>query len=191
MDFRNSPCTCANPHKWVINPIDHHTKFLNSRPLHAKNADEVLNAVHNYCLSHGYPKKILTDNGGEFCNAKLKSVSDNNRITMCHGSPRTPTTQGLVERSNTCRTWKQDLRNIKMASSDKNLERWCNCTMEATYTINITFHRAILGSALDVVTDHHALEPIFNNPRSNPPTRIQRWMMKLQLYNFQIIYQKG
>ena len=32
MDFRNLPCSCRNPHKWVINLIDHHTKFVNSHP---------------------------------------------------------------------------------------------------------------------------------------------------------------
>ena len=45
MNFRNLPCACRNPHKWVINLIDHHTKFVNSHPLHAKSADEVLDAV--------------------------------------------------------------------------------------------------------------------------------------------------
>ena len=49
------------------------------------------------------------------------------------------------------------------------------------------FRMFLLGSEFD----HRALEAIFNNPRSNPPARIQRWMMKLQLYNFQVIYQKG
>ena len=67
------PCTCRNLHKWVINLIDHHTKFVNSHPLHAKSADEVLDAVKNYLFSYGYKKKILTDIGGEFCNAKVKS----------------------------------------------------------------------------------------------------------------------
>ena len=47
IDVRNLPCTCRNPHKWVINLIDHHTKFVNSHPLHAKSADEVLDADKN------------------------------------------------------------------------------------------------------------------------------------------------
>ena len=84
MDFQNLPCTCRNPHKWVINLIDHHTKFVNSHSLHAKSADEVLDAVKNYCLSYGYPKKILTDNGGEFCNAKLKLFCEENKIKLSH-----------------------------------------------------------------------------------------------------------
>ena len=111
-DFQNLPCTCRNPHKWVINLIDHHTKFVNSHSLHAKSADEVLDAVKNYCLSYGYPKKILTDNGGEFCNAKLKLFCEENQIKLSHRAPRSPTTQGLVERSN--RTWKENMRAIIM-----------------------------------------------------------------------------
>ena len=32
MDFQNLPCTCRNPHKWVIDLIDHHAKFVNTFP---------------------------------------------------------------------------------------------------------------------------------------------------------------
>ncbi|XP_068684422.1 KRAB-A domain-containing protein 2-like [Montipora foliosa] len=141
MDFRNLPCTCRNPHKWVINLIDHHTKFVNSHPLHAKSADEVFDAVKNYCLSYGYPKTILTDSGGEFCNAKLKLFCEEKQIKLSHGAARTPTTQGLVERSN--KTWKENMRSIIMGSNNKNIERWCEYTMQASYTMNVTLHRAI------------------------------------------------
>lgn len=147
MDFQNLPCTCRNPHKWVINLIDHHTKFVNSHPLHAKSADEVLDAVKNYCLSYGYPKKILTDNGGEVCNAKLKLFCEQNQIKLSHGAPRTLTTQGLVERSN--RTWKENMRSITTGSN--NIERWCENTMQASYTMNITLHRAINTTPYEAV----------------------------------------
>ena len=86
IDFRNLPCTCRNTQKWVINLIDHHTKFVNSHLLHARSADEVLDAVKNYCFSYGYPRKFLID--------------EENQIKLSHGAARTPTTQGLVERSN-------------------------------------------------------------------------------------------
>ena len=142
MDFnRNLPCTCRNPHKWVINLIDHYTKFVNSHPLHAKSADEVLDAVKNYCLSYGYPKKILTENGGEFC--------EENQIKLSHGAARTPTTQGLVERSN--RTWKENMRSIIMGSNNKNIERWCEYTMQGSYTMNVTLHRAINTTPYEAV----------------------------------------
>ena len=149
MDFQNLPCTCRNSHKWVINLIDRHTKFVNSHPLHAKSADDVLDAVKNYCLSYGYPKKILTDNEGEFCNAKLKLFCEENQIKLSHGAPRTPTTQGLVERSN--RTWKENMRSIIMGSNNKNIERWCEYTMQASYTMNITLYRAMNTTPYEAV----------------------------------------
>ena len=53
------------------------------------------------------------------------------------------------------------------------------------------FRMFLIGSEFDVITDHKALESIFNNPRSGPPARIERWMMRLQPFNFKVIYCKG
>lgn len=41
------------------------------------------------------------------------------------------------------------------------------------------------------MTDHKALETIWNNPRSKPPARIERWGLRLQPYNFRVEYRKG
>ena len=49
----------------------------------------------------------------------------------------------------------------------------------------------LLGAEFDIVTDHRALEAISNNPRSKPPARIDRWVMRLQPYNFRVIYKSG
>ena len=56
---------------------------------------------------------------------------------------------------------------------------------------NEHFHLFLLGTEFDVYTDHKALEAIFNNPKSKPPARIERWMLRLQPYNFRVIYRKG
>ena len=53
------------------------------------------------------------------------------------------------------------------------------------------FRLFLICSEFDVITDHKALESIFNNPKSKPPARIERWMMRLQPYNFKVIYKKG
>ena len=53
------------------------------------------------------------------------------------------------------------------------------------------FRMFLIGSRFDVITDHKALEAIFNNPRSRPHTRIERRMMRLQPINFKVIYRKG
>ena len=42
----------------------------------------------------------------------MEAFCEENRIQVAHGSPRTPTTQGLVERSN--QSWKEDMRALIM-----------------------------------------------------------------------------
>jgi len=53
------------------------------------------------------------------------------------------------------------------------------------------FRLYLLGTEFDVVTDHKALEAIFNNPKSKPPARIERWILRLQPYSFRVIYKSG
>ncbi|KAJ8004144.1 hypothetical protein DPEC_G00155720 [Dallia pectoralis] len=53
------------------------------------------------------------------------------------------------------------------------------------------FHLYLYGNPFILVTDHKALEVIWNNPRSKPPARIERWGLRLQPYNFKVEYRKG
>ena len=51
------------------------------------------------------------------------------------------------------------------------------------------FHIYLYGSTFtSVITDHKPLELIFNNPKSKPPARIERWLLRLQDYNFSVKY---
>ena len=69
---------------------------------------------------------------------KAKSADEENRIQVAHGSPRTPTTQGLVERSN--RSWKENMRALIMSTSSTSVQKWCEKASEAAYTSNISYH---------------------------------------------------
>ena len=42
--------------------------------------------------------------------------------------------------------------------------------------------------AITIVTDHKPLERLY---KSTPPARIERWALKLQPYNFTVIYRAG
>ena len=56
----------------------------------------------------------------------------------------------------------------------------------------VDHHRLfLLGAEFDISTDHKALEAIYNNPQSKSPARIERWMLRLQPYNFRVIFKKG
>ena len=94
IDFRNYSCASTKQqHKWAINFIDHHTKFVHF-PFTANVEWMYWMEVTQYCLTYGYPKKILTDNGKEFDNhgtkqfCKEKWHLDSPWVTM-HSNPRT------------------------------------------------------------------------------------------------------
>ncbi|GAA6090012.1 uncharacterized protein K02A2.6-like, partial [Tachysurus ichikawai] len=42
-----------------------------------------------------------------------------------------------------------------------------------------------------MITDHKALELIFNNPKSKPPARIERWALRLQPYKYKVVNKAG
>lgn len=53
------------------------------------------------------------------------------------------------------------------------------------------FHMYLYGkNKFELVTDHKPLEVIFGN-RSKPCARIERWVLRLQSYNYKIVYKPG
>lgn len=53
------------------------------------------------------------------------------------------------------------------------------------------FHLYIYGKEFPIVTNHKPLELIWNNPRSKPPARTERWGLRLQPYRLKVEYRKG
>ena len=60
----------------------------------------------------------------------------------------------------------------------------------AIYWSILRFHVYIYGTNFNVISDHRPLTNIFTT-KHDPPARIQRWIMKLQCYKFQVVYQPG
>ena len=86
--------------------------------------------------------------GENLKNKEMRALCESHNIKLVHGAPRTPQTQGLVERNN--RTVKENLSNIiKEKQADKT--EWCNFVEEAAYKKNITVHRATSKSPYEVV----------------------------------------
>ena len=52
------------------------------------------------------------------------------------------------------------------------------------------FHMYLIGTSFELITDHKALEMIYS-PKSKPPTRIERWALRLQQYEYKVIYKRG
>ena len=49
------------------------------------------------------------------------------------------------------------------------------------------FHVSVYGTKFEMVTDHKLLETI-HGPRSKPCARIEQWVLRLQSYDFKMVY---
>ena len=52
-------------------------------------------------------------------------------------------------------------------------------------------HMFLFGHHFTLVTDHKPLEIIYGTTRSKPSARIERWVLRLQPYHFNVIYKPG
>ena len=72
-------------------------------------------------------------------------------------------------------------------------QRYCQTEKEALAIVwGIEhFHLYLHGAPFTLYTDHKALERIFANPLSKPPARIERWLLRLQEYDFNVLFTAG
>ncbi|XP_049877892.1 uncharacterized protein K02A2.6-like [Pectinophora gossypiella] len=70
--------------------------------------------------------------------------------------------------------------------------RYCQTEKEALALVWAIehFHIFLYGKQFELVTDHKPLEVIFGI-RSKPCARIERWVLRLQSYNYKVVYRPG
>lgn len=55
----------------------------------------------------------------------------------------------------------------------------------------VRFHQYIYGNKVNVETDHYPLLTLFDKPLYKIPSRLQRFMLRLQCYNLNVFYKPG
>ncbi|CAK1599301.1 unnamed protein product [Parnassius mnemosyne] len=71
-------------------------------------------------------------------------------------------------------------------------KRYCQIEKEALALVWAIehFHMYLYGKKFELITDHKPLEVIFGT-RSKPCARIERWVLRLQAYDYKVIYKPG
>ena len=113
-------------YKYILNVIDHYSKFCSSYLLESKKAEEIIICLNDFISHFGSPKHFQCDNGGEFKNDKFEDFCHSHKIHIIHSKPRHPQTNRIVERLHTEikktlfieKLSKKDNYNIKMAISN-------------------------------------------------------------------------
>lgn len=129
---RNSPPTAPlHPWEWPSQPwsrlhldyagpfmgymylvlVDAHSKWLEAVPMKSITAGKTIKKLRQIFMTHGIPKKIVTDNGPSFASEEFGHFIKANGIKHIFSAPYHPSSNGLAERG--VQTVKQGLRQMK------------------------------------------------------------------------------
>ncbi|GJY62549.1 zf-CCHC domain-containing protein [Tanacetum coccineum] len=116
-----------------------------------------------------FVRQTSTDHGREFDNEiQFRAFCDAQGITNNLSAPRTPQSNGVVERKN--RTLQEMSRTVLDEQSIPQ-KFWCNVVDTSTYILDIILIRPILGKTpYEIYTVEESLNVIFD--QSTPPTKL-------------------
>ena len=81
--------------------IDHFTRLSGSAIIRSKDPGIVLNKFLQHWVSlYGSPRKVLSDNGGEFNNEQFRDMAESSDIQVMTTAAESPWSNGLCERHN-------------------------------------------------------------------------------------------
>ena len=85
----------------LLHIIDHATRYSACARIPSKRPDQVVKALFSHWISiFGPPRKVLSDNGGEFINQELIDLCESLNITLKTTGAEAPWSNGLIERHN-------------------------------------------------------------------------------------------
>ena len=86
---------------YFLHIIDHLTRFSAAAVIRSKSAETIMtNFLKSWIAIFGSPRKVLSDNGGEFANQKFMDMCENLNINFQTTAAESPWSNGLVERHN-------------------------------------------------------------------------------------------
>ncbi|XP_045112503.1 KRAB-A domain-containing protein 2-like [Portunus trituberculatus] len=139
IDMQSMSC---RTYKWIMVYQDHLTKFCVLRPLKSKCAAEVAFQLADIFLLLGAPVILQSDNGSEFTAQIITELCSMwPELSIVHGKPRHPQSQGSVERAN------GDIKDMLVAwMADNNSTDWATGIKFVQFSKNSAYHAGIKRS---------------------------------------------
>ena len=128
--------------KYILTVKDCFSKYCWLLPLITKEAAPIAHFLAKLFHEHGPPKFLHSDNGKEFVNSIVKQVCMKYDVSIKHGRPYHPQSQGQVENLN--RRVKNCLRHFLLEYPDsERTEVWPKIIKEIQYFLNHSWHHTI------------------------------------------------
>ena len=105
---------------YFLHLIDMYSRFSLSKVIYDKKAETITDAVIKMWIGTGLgsPERILSDNGGEFCNSIFNEMSEQFNIELLTTAANSPWSNGICERNHAV----IDLSVQKMIEDDCNID---------------------------------------------------------------------
>ena len=85
----------------ILHLVDHLTRFSSACVIKSKQPKEIISGImKSWVAIFGAPRKMLTDNGGEFVSDAFMKMAESFNIRLLNTSAESPWSNGLVERHN-------------------------------------------------------------------------------------------
>ena len=86
---------------WILHLIDAITRYSAARLIHTKKKEIVVEKLLEMWVQYfGCPKKLMSDNGGEFANELYYEISERLGVEVVMPPADSPFSNGIVERHN-------------------------------------------------------------------------------------------
>ena len=86
---------------WILHIIDSATKYSAACLISCKHQDVIIACIFRIWFTYfGFPRKFLTDNGGEFSNERFREMNEKFNIETATTAAESPFSNGIVERHN-------------------------------------------------------------------------------------------
>jgi len=120
-------------YSYMLTVIDHFSSYPWAFPLFTKTAKEVSYHLVNLFFMFGPPRILHSDNGGEFVNELIQSISKVLHFECAHGKAYNPREQGKVEKLNG--TISSTLSKLMF---ERNSKRWIDMLDETLFSYRVT-----------------------------------------------------
>ncbi len=136
-------------YKYVLSIMDCFSKYCWLAPLSAKTANCVSTALFSVFNEFGCPKVLQSDNGGEFVNHVISSLCQKLHITIKHGRPYHPQSQGQVESLNK-RVKRVLISQLLQYQPSDQVNIWPYLLPHVAHYLNNTWHLTIQDTPFKV-----------------------------------------
>ena len=128
---------CKGGYNHVLVVTDHFTRFAQAYPTKNKNSKSAAAKIFNeYIPQFGFPKRMLTDCGGEFTSDMFKELHRLSGIDPSTTTPYHPMGNGKAERFN------RTLCNMLKSIPEPEKQRWSNHVSKLCFAYNSTTNSA-------------------------------------------------